>query len=53
MISDCQKCININTEYCRTCVETSGGKPSNFKEHPGEEQESEEPKFYGCRNFGI
>ncbi|WP_154673511.1 hypothetical protein [Pseudobacteroides cellulosolvens] len=32
MLSDCEKCVNKNTEAWRTCSETSGGKPSMYKE---------------------
>jgi len=32
MLSDCEKCLNKNTEACRICSETSGGKPSMYKE---------------------
>ena len=32
MISDCENCANKNTEACCTCSESSGGKPSMYKE---------------------
>lgn len=31
MIQDCKECANVGSELCKSCVETSGGKPSNFK----------------------
>jgi hypothetical protein len=32
MLSDCKICANKNTQACLFCTETSGGKPSMYKE---------------------
>lgn len=31
MLEDCKECENKGSELCKTCSETSGGNPSNFK----------------------
>jgi hypothetical protein len=32
MISDCKECANKGTELCKICAETSGGRPTQFKQ---------------------
>lgn len=31
MLQDCKECENKGSDLCKTCAETSGGRPSNFK----------------------
>lgn len=40
MITDCEKCANKDTDICKSCAETSDGKPSMFKQ--SEKEASEE-----------
>lgn len=49
MISDCKVCSNKDSEICRSCAETSGGRPSHFKpieENTGQQKKNsdKEPK---------
>lgn len=41
MITDCEKCANKDTDICKSCAETSGGKPSMFKESEKKEDSEE------------
>lgn len=32
MINDCKECANKGSQFCKICNETSGGRPSQFKQ---------------------
>lgn len=45
MLSDCEKCENKGSEQCKYCCETSGGKPSMFKQKDEENCIKKQSKF--------